>query len=314
MLALCCLRSLAVLVASTSYAATLITHCPIRPHSQLDRLESISGTLFQSNHNHVASVSLFTVPRLRRVALYCDFAHPPPPPLGYRPAFERLPVFHNSSWAAYQQIEELAIFNFNFRMPLANLRVLHLSSREPFPDDFAAAFPHLERAIFGDLCEFLAPTYPPLAALAGCKHLTSLTLATNTYYPATELSLAPISRLAALRELTLSGFTNVERRRGDGLGDNDFAPDEDTEIVPTHWGEFEAAVRAPQLTRLVLHFWPKWWCSKGPSWPSDGPLRKVSAAALQAVAPAGAALQVVFDDNTLWQPTLLPPASTGFFD
>lgn len=198
-------------------------------------------------------------------------------------------------------LEELAVdLSCHHDCPhLPQLRALHLAfppDTPPLPAvDFAGRFPNLESLVLGDddKCAIEPTLWPQLEPIAACARLTRLCLAT-TGTPENS-TLTPLSRLTALRELELMGV--------DWVRDH---------CRP--FAELTAAVRAPQLTRLVLRrlFYQDAAedaaAAAAAGWPTERPA--VAAALQAAAAAAGGGLYVEFDDDIDWQPSLLPSAAS----
>lgn len=191
---------------------------------------------------------------------------------------------------------------------MTSLCSLHIApNHTPWPSDLLQHFPNLRCLIIGDL--LFGPCWPPFESLAACPHLACLCLAVWNNAEFLGPPLNQISTLTALRQLELCGtltFIAEEFEEEDEYEDDwDWYP----RCTKCHrcFSQFKAAVRAPALTRLVLRHASNEHLREAADGDAGWPCgREAVVAALQAASPAGAALQVVIDDDEDWRPCLLP--------
>lgn len=291
-------------------------HTLTPPLPQFTRLTSLEGLLHPSvyyedmPHSSPRVEALAGASSLRRLLLYYrvyDDEHTSNANI--------YPAFYDG-WAALStltpHLREVAVMLSKAAGPfpvLPHLRSLHLASWDnelaSWPPDLSAHFPSLQHAIFGDAT--YRACFPPVSSLLGCTSLTRLCFfTTGDTKPLPVLELSSLSRLPALRVLELSRF--------------DYTVDSADRIWYRPFAEFEAAVRAPQLTHLAMwnmfdefYFDYDFVGNPDDEDPSEQPYkatlafkagwrraRDAVAAALRAAAAAGPRLHIEFGERPDW--------------
>lgn len=266
---------------------------------QLTRITSVTGTTEAPPSGDSLKLALEGIPvTLRRLLLYCQVEDT----VSFPCAFTKQPGQDDDVVPGLEEFAAAPYWTAEQPFPvMRNLRVLHVTLLfvMPMPDNFADHFPSLTRIVCGDICGDEA-VLPAISSLTALPNLVSCSFVTGAPYHTHAFSLAEFSQLTALRDLELRSLGMSFQRFENGGGST----------LPRPFAEFQGAVRAPQLTRLVLR------CmidrdedcgeaeTDAAGWPR-GP--DAFAAALRAASPAGERLQVVFDDEEDWQPCLLQP-------